>query len=349
MKDVLKYIAALIGTATIFMVADLQTYSSSALADEFYKGKTVRFIIGYGVGGSYNRYSRMIANHIGNFLPGRPSVVPQNKPGAGSVIATNYLYNIAPKDGTEIGMIGQGIQAYQLMGRKNVKADTSKFNWIGRLISNSAVLFSWHTSPIDTIQDALETPFTVSASGSASRLRWLILNRVVGTKIEIITGYKGSAEALLAMQREEVEGVSRPWTAVKAEQGQWIKEGKIVLLLQAGLNKYPDLPDLPRMIDLAKNEQDRELLEFFSRPAEIGRSVVAPPGLPKERVAELRKAFWDAIHSDAFKAELKKTGYSLDPMRGEDLQKLVEASREVDPEILERARQLSALGGKKKK
>ncbi len=320
-----------------------------AQADDFYKGKTMTFVVGFGVGGSYNGYSRLIAAHIGKFLPGNPTVVVQNMPGAGSVRATNYLYVIAPKDGTAIGMIDQGIQAYELMGRKGLKADIPKFNWIGRLVSNSAVLFAWHTAPIKKIQDALKTEFIVSATGSASRLNWLILNNVIHTKLKILTGYKSTSEAMLAMQRGEIQGLSRPWSALKAQQGQWIKEKKIVLLLQTGAEKNEDLQNIPRMLDLAKNDEDRKLLEFFARPSEIGRSVVAPPNVPAERVAELRKAFWSAINSESFKADLKKTRLDLDPLPGDKLQAMVEAGKVVPPAVLARAKKLAALGNKGKK
>jgi tripartite-type tricarboxylate transporter receptor subunit TctC len=321
----------------------------TARAAEAYTNKTMSFIVGFGVGGSYNAYSRLVAAHIGRFLPGKPAMMVQNMPGAGSVRATNYLYEIAAKDGTVIGMIDQAIQAYQLMGRKGLKADTTKFNWIGRLISNSAVLFASSSAPIKKIEDALEKEFIVSASGSASRLNWTIMNNVIGTKIKIITGYKGSGEALLALQRGEIQGLSRPWTALKAKQGDWIKKGKITLLLQTGAEKNDELPNVPRMLDLARNENDRRLLQFFAAPSEIGRSVVAPPGVAADRVAMLRGAFWKAINDPAFQKDLKRSRLELEPLNGEKLQALVEAGKDVSPAIIARAKKLAASVPKKKK
>jgi tripartite-type tricarboxylate transporter receptor subunit TctC len=320
-----------------------------AQADDFYKGKKMTFIVGFGVGGSYNAYSRLISAHMGRFLPGNPSIVVQNMPGAGSVRATNHLYAKSKQDGTVIGMIDQSIQAFELLGRKGLTAEVSKFNWLGRLVSNSAVLFSWHTSPIKKIEDALTTEFVVSATGSASRLNWTIMNNVIGTKIKMITGYKGTGESLLAMQRGEIMGLSRPWTALKAKQAKWIKEGKIRLLLQTGAEKNADLANVPRMVDMAKNDADRRLLNFFAGPSEVGRSVVAPPGVPAARVALLREAFWKAIHDPQFKADLERTKLALEPLRGEDLQKLVAASRDVDPELLARAKKIAASAPKSKK
>jgi tripartite-type tricarboxylate transporter receptor subunit TctC len=246
-------------------------------------------------------------------------------------------------------MIDQSIQAFELLGRKGLTAEVSKFNWLGRLVTNSAVLFSWHTSPIKKIEDALKTEFVVSATGSASRLNWTIMNNVIGTKIKMITGYKGSGESLLAMQRGEIMGLSRPWTALKAKQADWLKEGKIRLLLQTGAEKNAELADVPRMIDLAKNEDDLRLLKFFAGPSQVGRSVVAPPGVPAARVALLRDAFWKAVHDPKFKADLTRTKLALEPLRGEDLQKLVADSRDVDPTLLARAKKIAASAPKRKR
>ena len=238
--------------------------AATARADDFYSGKTVTFVVGFGVGGSYNAYSRLISAHMGRFLPGNPKFVVQNMPGAGSVRATNHLYAVAKHDGSVVGMIDQSIQAYELLGRKGLKAEVSKFQWLGRLVTNSAVLFSWHTSPIKKIEDALTTEFVVSATGAASRLNWTIMNNVIGTKIKMITGYKGTGESLLAMLRGEIQGLSRPWTALKSKQAEWLKQGKIRVLLQTGAEKNADLPNVPRMLDMARNEADLRLMKFFA-------------------------------------------------------------------------------------
>ncbi|MFT5540727.1 MAG: tripartite-type tricarboxylate transporter receptor subunit TctC, partial [Alphaproteobacteria bacterium] len=237
----------------------------------------------------------------------------------------------------------------ELLGRKGLKADVSKFNWLGRLVTNSAVLFSWHTSPIKKIEDAQTAQFIVSASGAASRLNWTILNNVVGTKIKMITGYRGSGEALLALQRGEVQGLSRPWSAMKAEQADWLRDGKIRLLLQTGAEKNADLQNVPRMIDLANNDEDRKLLEFFAAPSQVGRSVVAPPGVPAKRVALLRTAFWKAIHDDKFKADLKRSRLEIEPLEGDKLQALVAASTKASPALLKRAKTLAAKAPKRKR
>jgi tripartite-type tricarboxylate transporter receptor subunit TctC len=329
--------------AFAFASVALLASAGTVRAADFYQGKTINFIIASAVGGGYDTYSRLIANHIGAHLAGQPSVVPQNMPGAGSVRATNYLYNVAPKDGTAIGMIDQAIYLNQILGMPELKADATKFNWIGRIISNSAVLFAWHTAPVKKIEDVFTHELIVSTSGSASKLNWTVLNNVVGTKFKIINGYQGSGDSRLAMERGEVQALSMPWSLLKIENAEMLKEKKINLLLQTGADKHPELPNVPRMIDLAKNDQDRLLLALFSSPSTVGRSVVAPPGLPPERVAELRKAFMETIKDPTLIADVKKTQLELDPLSGEELQAAIAGSGDFSSTLIERARQVAEM------
>jgi tripartite-type tricarboxylate transporter receptor subunit TctC len=316
--------------------------SSHASAADFYKGQTVNFIIGSsGLGGSYDTYSRLLANHIGQFLPGNPSVVPQNMPGAGGIRAINYLYNVAPKDGTVIGMVDQAVYLSQILGTPELKADATKFNWIGRIKSNTAVLFVSSDAPVQKIEDALTKELIISASGTASRLNWHLLNNVVGTKIKMISGYKGAAESRLAMTRGEVHGLSMPWSEIKLQLSPWLAEKKITLLLQTSVERHPDLQNLPRMIDLAKTDADRQLLYLFSLPNSIGRSVVAPPNIPAERVAELRKAFDSAMADKTLLAEVEKAKLEIEPMSGEELQKVVTSSGNFPPALIKRAKEIA--------
>lgn len=311
--------------------------------DPFFKGKTITFVIGSDVGGGYDAYSRLIANHIGRHLAGNPAVVAQNMPGAGSIRAANHLYNVARKDGTVIGMIDQAIYLTQLLGTPELMVDATKFNWIGRILSNSAVLFVWHTAPVRKAEDLLSTELIVAATGTASRLNWQVLNAVVDAKFKIISGYKGTADSRLAMQRGEVHGLSMPWSALKNEAGEFLKDKSIRLILQTGADKHRELQDLPRMIDLARNPEERNLLALFSSGSTVGRSVVAPPGLPAERVAELRKAFMAAIQDPALIADVERSKLELEPLNGEQLQAAI-TGLELPPALIERARQVA--GGK---
>jgi tripartite-type tricarboxylate transporter receptor subunit TctC len=309
--------------------------------DEFLRGRTVTFIVPTASGGGYDTYSRLIARHIGRYLPGQPSVVAQNMPGAGGIRAANYLYNVAPKDGTVIAMLDQAVYLDHILGTPGLNAEPVRFNWIGRLLSNSAVLYAWHAARVKKIEDVFTHELIVSTSGTASRLNWTVLNNVVGTKFKIITGYQGTTDGRLAMIRGEVEALSQPWPVLKLEGEQLLRDKQINLLLQSGAQKNADLPDVPRMVDLAKNEDDRTLLALFSSPSTIGRSVAAPPGVPIERVAAFRKAFTSAMHDPALLDEVHKLKLELDPLDGVALQASIAGSGSVSPELIVRARRVA--------
>jgi tripartite-type tricarboxylate transporter receptor subunit TctC len=309
--------------------------------DEFYKGRTVTFIVPTAPGGGYDAYSRLIARHIGAHLPGRPSVVAQNMPGAAGIRAANYLYAVAPKDGTVIGMLDQAIYLDQILGSPGLTADATKFNWIGRIISNSAVLYAWHTAAVKKIEDAFTHQLIISASGSASKLNWTVLKNLLGLKFKIITGYKGTNASRMAMLRGEVEALSQPWPVLKVEGEQWLRDKQINLLLQTGAQKNPELPQVPRMIDLARNAEDKALLELFASPATIGRAVAAPPGVPQERVAALRKAFMDAIADPVLIKDVNHLKLALDPLDGAALQKVIVGDGAVPAPLVARARRVA--------
>jgi tripartite-type tricarboxylate transporter receptor subunit TctC len=314
---------------------------SGATADDFYQGKTVNFVIGYPVGGGYDTYSRLIAAHLGDHLAGHPTVVPLNMPGAVTIRATNYLYNEAPKDGTVIGMIDQGIYLNQILGNAQLRADAGRFNWIGRIVSNSAVLYAWHLAPVKTIQDTLAHELIVAAGGVSSRLNWQVLNSVVGTRLKLISGYPGTGEERIALERGEIEAMSQPWPIIRTELARWLDEKKISLLVQTGVDKNPGLPGVPRMIDLARSEEDGALLTLFSTPATIGRAVVAPPGLPPARVTELRRAFLDTLHDPALVRDVERAKLDLEPLPGEELQAAVASAGKFSPELIARAQRIA--------
>jgi tripartite-type tricarboxylate transporter receptor subunit TctC len=314
---------------------------SGAAAQDFYQGKTINFVIGYPVGGGYDTYSRLIAAHLGDHLAGHPNVVPLNMPGAVTIRATNYLYNEAPKDGTVIGMIDQAINLNQILGTAQLRADAARFNWIGRIVSNSAVLYAWHLAPVKTIQDTFTRELIVASDGVSSRLNWLLLNNVVGTKLKLISGYPGTGEARIAMERGEIEAMSQPWPIIKTELAQWLADKKINLLVQTGVDRNPGVADVPRMIDLARSDDDRALLTLFSTPSTIGRSVVAPPGLPPQRVTELRRAFLDTLQDQALLRDVERAKLDLEPLSGEALQAAVAGARNFSPELIARAQRIA--------
>jgi tripartite-type tricarboxylate transporter receptor subunit TctC len=312
-------------------------------ADAFYKNKTIAFIIGSAPGGGYDTYSRLLVTHLGQHIDGYPAIVAQNMPGAGSIRAANYLYNIASKDGTAIGMLDQAIYLYQILGTPDLKADAAKFNWIGRVLRNSAVLFARRNAPVHKIQDVFNRELIVSASGTASRLNWTVLKNVLGMRFRLIEGYQGTGDSLLAVQRGEIDALSMEWPILRIMGRPLMRDGKITLLLQTGLEKEADLPQIPRMIDLARNEEERKLLELFSSPSLIGRSVVAPPGTEPQRVAELRRAFMATMKDANFLADVKRAGLVISPLSGEELQKEVVNQGHLPLDLIARARRAAEM------
>lgn len=316
---------------------------TDASLDEFYRGKTIALIIGSNASGGYDGYGRLLARHLGRHIPGHPALVVQNMPGANGVRSANHLYSVAAADGTAIGIFDQAMFLRELLGAPGVKGEIAKFNWIGRLVSNSAVLFAWHTAKVKSINDVFSNELIVAASGAASRLNWSALNTLVGTRFRLVTGYEGPASAKIAMMRGEVEALSLPWSALRAENPEWLRDKTVNLLLQTG-DKNPGLEHLPRMVDLAKTDDARKVLEIFASPSVVGRAFAAPPGVPRERVAILRAAFAAMLKDQAFLADAAKINFDLDPMAGVELQSyFAKASYAAD--LIERAKTIAKQAG----
>src|SRR5262244_1729199 len=325
--------------AALALLAAAPAYSPAAADEPFYKGKTISLIIGSNASGGYDTYGRLLAHHLGKHIPGHPNFVVQNMPGAGGLRSANHLYNVAAKDGAVMGIFDQAVFLDQLLGAATLRGDVTKFNWIGRLIGNSAVLFAWHTARVKTAADALVHELIVAAPGSSSRLNWTALNALAGTKLKLLTGYEGPATAKIAMERGEVEAMSLPWSVLQAENPEWLRDRKVNLLLQTGLEKNRTLPDLPRMVDLAKSEDNRKLLEIFALASVVGRSFVAPPGVARERVEELRVAFMAMIKDSEFLTDIARLNFDLEPMAGADLQAFI--AKDYPSALIERAKEIA--------
>ena len=292
--------------------------------EEFYKGKTISMVIGYSPGGGYDTYARLVARFLSDHIPGKPTIVPRNMPGASSRVAAAYVYNVAPKDGTTLATGDQSLSVAQVMGEK-LQFDTTKFIYIGNPSAENNTTVTWHTSPVKTIDDAKKTEVPVGATGGSTSSQYpRAMNAVLGTKFKVILGYPGGNDINLAMERGEVGGRgSNSWASWKATRPEWLKEKKINILVQIGLNKSPDLPDVPLLMDLAKNDEDRAVLRLLSSPSAIGRPIFTTPGVPEDRVKALRAAFDAMIKDPAFIEEAKKTQLEIDPVSGQELQKIV--------------------------
>ncbi len=294
---------------------------------DFYRGKTVTLTVGYSAGGGYDTYARILARHMGRHIPGNPAIVVQNAPGAGSLKAANYLYNVAPKDGTAFGMFGRGIALEPLIGSSNAaQFDATKFLWLGSGTDEAAVVVIWHTKQIRTWADMLAKPFTVGGEGTGSDpdVYALMLKNVFGVKLNLVSGYPGTAEMALALERGEVDGrASWSWSSLKSLKPDWIAGNKVYLPVQLNLTKSPDLPSVPMIGDFATNDRQRQILKLVLSRQTMGRPFMAPPQIPPERQAALRKAFDETMKDPDFLAEAKARGQEVNPVSGPALEKLL--------------------------
>ena len=308
--------------------------------EQFYKGKTIDIIIGYPPAGSNDTYARLLARHLGKHVPGNPSIVPKNMPGAGSFLALGHVYNIAPKDGTILGIGAPTSPLDEKLGTQGVRFKTAELNWIGRIDSLVNIVFMWKTSPVKTFADAqrIESKLSGTGAGSTVSIYPTVLNNVLGTKFKLIMGYRGSNEAQLAVERGEVEGHSTSWTAVKVAHPDWLPTKTISILVQFALKRHPELPDIPTAVDLARNDEERQILSAVMNATEIGTAFFTAPGVPADRVTALRRAFDATVKDPDFLAEAQRTKLTVNPITGEELQKLVTEVSDLPPALLERVR-----------
>ncbi len=315
---------ALAVAAAQMTVSGALTHASAQ--DEFYKGKTIQLLIGFQAGTGYDTYARTLARHLPRHLPGTPTIVPQNMTGAGGLVAANHLYNLAPKDGTTFGVFNRSTILDPLFGSPEAKFDALKYTWIGSMGPEVSVCISWAKSPFKTWEDLQQREFVAAATSYSADtgVYPVLFNTVLGTKMKVITGYRGGPEMSQAIESGEAHGrCGWSWTAVKATKPDWITNGSIHVLLQAGLKKAADLPTVPLVVDLAKTERQRRILTLAFAPQEIAWPFVAPPGLAPERAALLRQAFDSALRDPELLAEARKLKLDIDPMPGVEVERII--------------------------
>src|SRR5438132_12676945 len=335
-----RLLALLTALSVLAFAAALVAAQSVA---DFYRGKTITMVVGTSPGGDYDLRLRMVARHIGRHIPGNPTVVVNNMPGGGGLVVANWLANVAAKDGTVAAAITQNLPVHQATGAAGIKFDVRAFNWIGNTTDTPNVINSWHTTGIRTIEDVMTRDLIVGATGTASGsfLYPHALNRLVGTKFKIVTGYPGGNDINLAMERGEVGGRgSNSWASWKSTRPQWLAEKKIYILVQVGVKRNPELSDVPTMQELAKNDSDRQVLAFISADTAISRPLVTNQGVPRERVAALRRAFDATVKDPQFLAEAERSKTDISPMTGEEAQKIAAATINTPPDVLARANAL---------
>ncbi len=315
--------------------APSSAHAQSPVGD-FYKGKTIEMHIGYSAGGGYDVYGRIVARYMGKHLPGNPQIIAKNSPGAGSLRAANWLYAAAPKDGTALAIIARGAAFDPLLGVTAAQFDGQKFNWIGSANDEVSVCVSWKDSGFTKYEDMLTKELVVGGTGPTADTDQFpkVMNAVLGTKMKLIPGYPGGNDISMAMERGEVKGrCAWSWSSIVSTRMHWYKDKTVHVLIQLALQKHPDLPDVPLIMDLAKTEEQKQILTLVFARQTMGRPFVAPPGVPADRVAALRKAFMDTMKDKEFLAEAEKAQLEITPVSGEELQALVAKGYAVDPVI----------------
>ena len=317
--------------------------AAPAAAADFYKGRTLTLYVGSGAGGGYDFFGRVFVKYYGKHIPGNPTVIVVNRPGAGGTKMTNWAANAAPKDGLAIGMPLMPVATNQHLRPKAVRYDATELNWIGNMERSIAVLFTWHTSKTKTIEDARNRVTLMGGSGKSSPIYQTIAlsNRLLGTKFKVILGYKGGDRAL-AIERGEVEGSFSTLQNFRAMTPHWFEGGKnpLNVLVQNAVVRSPELPDVPTMMELARTDEDRKVFEYMMLQSLTGRSIFAPPGVPKERVNILRRAFDKTVKDPGFVAEIEKSNLKLTPSSGEEVEKAVAQLITTPPPIVARIREL---------
>ena len=312
-------------------------------ASEFYKGRTVDVYIGTSVGGGYDAYARLLSRHMGRHVPGNPIFVARNMEGGGGIRLANFLYNVAPKDGSTFGTFNRGTGFDPLFGNKGAQFDATRLNWIGSANNEVSVCVAWHTTGVSRYEELFSKELVVGASGPAADTYQFpkIVNGVLGTRFKIIAGYPGGNDIDLAMERGEVQGrCGWSWTSVKATHQPWLDQNKIRILFQIGLSKHPDLPNVPLIMDLARTDEELAIFKVIFGRQVMAWPFTAPPGVPKERISVLREAFMDTMKDKEFLGEAAKASLEIRPVSGGDVQKLVHEVYDTPAAVVQRAAQL---------
>jgi hypothetical protein len=316
--------------------------TSPARAEDFYKDKVVSIVTSTGAGGSYDSMARLFSRHMGRFIPGRPGFVVRNMPGGGNVIATNYMFTIAAKDGLTIATVHNAMPLNQVLGGNGIAYESDKFNWLGSTGPDNSVILVRADAPIMSIQDAIKSEVNLGSTGAGSGLTLLPLamNRVLRTKFKIIMGYKSSEELNLALDRGEVQARSFGYSSIVSQHPDWLKTGKVRFLAQIGTKRLHDLPDVPLITELAASDEQRGVLKLISSPPGLGQPYLAPPGTPPDRLAILRRAFDDTMKDPAFLKEAAALNLDVDPISAEEITQMIRDIIHTAPDIAAKTRLL---------
>ena len=324
------------------VIAACAVAAVAAAEEGFYAGKTIELIVGYPPAGSNDIYGRIVAQHLGKYVPGAPKIIVRNMPGAGSLTAANHIFNRAPRDGTILGLVSPGMPLQARLGNPQVRYEPDKLQWVGRIQSSSAVTMVWHTSKVMTLDDARRAEVVLSATGSGSTgsLYPNVMNEVLKTRFKLVQGYKGTHEAMLAMERGEAEGHSTSWDALRSVNMRWVRDGSVRIIVQHALERARDLPDVPTSFELATDPEDRAVMRAILSAVEVGKAFFSTPDVPPERLTALRRGFDAMLADPRFVEDVERVHGDVGPMTGEQLQALVAELDAFPPAVIERVKVL---------
>jgi tripartite-type tricarboxylate transporter receptor subunit TctC len=312
--------------------------SRAESVEDFYKGKSITITVGYTPGGSYDYYARVFAEHMGKYIPGAPTIIVRNQPGAGSLVAANYLFNVAPKDGTALGVVTQTVMLEGPLGTPGVKFDATQFSYIGRMSLVLETMIGRADAPAKTIAEVRQHEMIAGGTGPTSPTEGYprLLNAFAGTKFRIVSGFGGTSDLMLALERHEIDALENSWNSILRTQMEWVDDKKINVLVQAVSQRNKQLPDTPTLVEMASNPEDRAALEFYVSSANVSRSLLGPPEIPPDRLKALRAAFDEATKDAQLRAEIEKTGSEFEPASGEYLEGLAQKVASTPKSVIER-------------
>jgi tripartite-type tricarboxylate transporter receptor subunit TctC len=317
--------------------------SNAQTVEQFYKGRTMTIVVGFATGGAYDPYARLLARHLPKHLPGTPNVVIKNMQGAGSVIAANHLYNVSPKDGSELGVIAGSAAIEPVLANKSTQFDGQKFTWLGSANDEIAGCLAWHTTPFQTAEDLFQMEMVTGASGASNLEFPTAMNAVLGTKMKLVRGYKGPADILLAVERGEVQGMCGMInTIVGTQRPDWLRDNKVRILVQIGFERTARMGDAPFVLDYAKSEDDKRVLRLIFGWTIMGRPFLAPPGIPEDRKLALRQAFNATMKDAAFLEDAAKARLDISSISGEQIDRFLADVYTTPKPLVERAGKILA-------
>ena len=340
MHDIARLETAIAAAAALFVCG--ATVAGAQTPEQFYKGRQLTMICFSGAGSTYDVYARLLVRHLGNHIPGKPTFIVQNLQGAGGLKAIDYLYRIAPKDGTVMGTVGRGLPFEPFLGKNEIRYDPLQFNWLGSMNREATLAMAWHTAKVKTFDDLKHIELLVPGTGAGADSEIIphAFNNLVGTRFKIVAGYKDTSEGALAMERGELDGLAYwSWSAIMSAHPDWVRDKKVNLLFHTGIDPIPAVPDLPRIRTLVENAIDKRALSLLLAREILGRPFLAPPGIPPERTAVLRSAFAATLRDPDFRKDAERSKLDTDLVTGEEVDTVLKDAATAPAEVIDRLKQ----------